>query len=383
LGATLLKDVLHERPVHHFRRDLRDLYDYYLDDAQRERLARMGRVRQAFTLSWWFLRGLVMKLPPARRLLLLLAFFFMLQGDIAFRGERFLLDIKMSIVSFLMMLIILMLELKDKLVAKDELAVGRAVQLALMPSENPALGGWDIWLTTRPANDVGGDLVDYLSLPDGRLALALGDVSGKGLGAALLMAKLQSTLRAYATDLTGLDELGRRVNAIFCRDGLSGKFATLLYLEVAPDSGAVRLLNAGHMPPLLLGPDSLAKTPPGSLPLGILPEADYREVAVDVPPGSTLILYSDGLTEAFNAQEEFFGEERLHALLQKLAGVSAEAAGKRIIREVDTFLEGERPEDDFSLAVLRRLSPEESSRRADRPAAEPPSDPVPESAPSA
>lgn len=364
LGATLLKDVLHERPVHHFRRDLRDLYDYYLDDAQRERLARMGRIRGAFVLAWWFFKGLILKLPPARRLLLVLAVFFMLQGDLVFRGQRFILDIKMSILSFLAMLIILMLELKDKLVAKEELAVGRAVQVALMPSKNPALEGWDMWLTTRPANDVGGDLVDYLELRDGRLALALGDVSGKGLGAALLMAKLQSTLRALATDCAGLADLGHRVNAILCRDGLSGKFATLLYLEVAPNSGEVRLLNAGHMAPLLLRSESVVKTPPGSLPLGIFPEASFKEQLLEVPPGATLILYSDGLTEAFRGEQEFFGEERLLALLPKLAGVSAEAAGKRIVQEVDAFLSGERPEDDLSLAVLRRLELPEDARPA-------------------
>jgi sigma-B regulation protein RsbU (phosphoserine phosphatase) len=191
------------------------------------------------------------------------------------------------------------------------------------------------------------------------MGVALGDVSGKGLGAALLMAKLQSTLRAFATDCLPLDELGRRVNSIFYRDGLPGKFATLAYLELEPGSGTVRLLNAGHMPPLLLGPDRVEKTPPGSLPLGIFPEADYREITVEVPPGATLLLYSVGLTEAFNASEEFFGEERLLALLPKLAGVSAEAVGKRILREVGEFLGGERPGDDLSLAVLRRADGEQ------------------------
>jgi hypothetical protein len=349
-------------------RDFRDLYAYYLDDAQQARLASMGRIKQSLFLCWWFLRGLIVKLPPARRLLLLLAFFLMFQGDFIFRGDRFVLDLKMSFFAFFLMLVILMLELKDKLLAKDELAVGRAVQIALMPAGHPSLAGWDIWLYTQPANDVGGDLVDYLALPDGGVGLALGDVSGKGLGAALLMAKLQSTLRAFATDQAPLDALGRRVNTILCRDGLPGKFATLVYLEVMPGHGLVRLLNAGHMPPLLLGAGTLEKTPPGALPLGIFPEAAYREAPVEVPPGATLVLYSDGLTEAFRAPEEFFGEERLLALLPKLAGVAAEAAGKRIIREVESFLGGERPGDDLSLAILRRLGPGEETASGQGPA---------------
>jgi phosphoserine phosphatase RsbU/P len=356
-----MRDVSRGQTFRHMHRDFRDLYAYYLDESQQARLASMGRIKRYLFLCAWFLRGLILKLPPARRLLLLLAFFLMFQGDLVYSDERFVIDLKMSFFAFFLMLVILMLELKDKLLAKDELAVGRAVQIALMPTGNPALAGWDLWLYTQPANDVGGDLVDYLSLPGGRLGISLGDVSGKGLGAALLMAKLQSTLRAYATERYPLNELGQRVNTVFFRDGLPGKFATLVYLELEPGLGSVRLLNAGHMPPLLLAATSLEKTPPGALPLGIFPDAVFREVAVEVPPKTTLVLYSDGLTEAFNAKEEFFGEERLLALLPKLAGVSAEAAGKRIIREVEEFLGGERPGDDLSLAILRRLGPGEES----------------------
>jgi hypothetical protein len=361
LGQTILRDVSQGQTFRHMHRDIKSLYGYYLDDAQQARLASMGKMKRFFFLCGWFLRGLILKLPPSRRILLLLAFFLMLQGDIAFRSERFVLDFQMSFLAFFVMLVILMLELKDKLLAKDELAVGRAVQIALMPAENPRLDGWDIWIQTQPANDVGGDLVDYIELPGGRLGLALGDVSGKGLGAALLMAKLQSTFRAYATDQAPLDELGRRVNAIFCRDGLPGKFATMVYLELGPDSGTLRLLNAGHMPPLLLDGGAIEKTPPGSLPLGIFPDAAYREATVEVPPGGTLVIYSDGLTEAFRGEEEFFGEERLLALLAKLHGVGAEAAGKRILMEVETFLGGERPEDDLSLAILRRRAEGEAA----------------------
>lgn len=377
LGRTILNDVSQGQTFRHMHRDMRDLYHYYLDDAQKARLASMGRIRRGLYLCGWFLRGLIVKLPPSRRLLLLLAFFLMVQGDIFFRTDRLILDLKMSFLAFFVMLVILMLELKDKLLAKDELAVGRAVQVALLPQGNPDLDGWEIWLQTQPANDVGGDLVDYIALPDGKLGISLGDVSGKGLGAALLMAKLQSTLRAFATDRVPLDDLGRRVNGIFYRDGLPGKFATLVYLELEPGSGTVRLLNAGHMPPLLLAPGTLEKTPPGSLPLGIFPEAAYREVSVEVPPGATLLLYSDGLTEAFNDSEEFFGEERLLALLPKLAGVSAEAAGKRIVREVQEFLGGERPGDDLSLAVLRRREASEGGGNPDGTAVPPSAPPAP------
>jgi sigma-B regulation protein RsbU (phosphoserine phosphatase) len=280
-------------------------------------------------------------------------------GDLSFSygAADVSLSLHLSKVGFLVLLVVLMLELKDKVLARDELAVGRAVQLALMPCESPDIAGWDVWLYTRPANDVGGDLVDFLPLKNGAAGLSLGDVSGKGLGAALLMAKLQATLRAYAGDTEGegaLADMGARVNQVLCRDGLANRFATLLILRAEPDSGRVRFMNAGHMPPLVLSAGEVKRHPPVAPLLGVLPEARFAEQEVNLAEGDLLVAYSDGLTEAMNRSEDFFGEERLLALVPALAGLAAKEAGRRLISAVDAFIGEERPSDDFSLILLRR-----------------------------
>jgi serine phosphatase RsbU (regulator of sigma subunit) len=257
--------------------------------------------------------------------------------------------------AFLILLFVLMLELRDKLLARDELEVGRAVQLALLPDHMPELPGWDIWMYTRPANDVGGDLVDYLFLPEGRLGLALGDVAGKGLGAALLMSKLQATLRAVASDLPRLDDLGARMNRIFCRDGVPGRFATLVFLVAGKPDEEVHILNAGHLSPIAIDDPGSTALEPVALPLGVLPDATFQEQRVTLQPGGSLLIYSDGVTEARNSAEEFFGDDRLAALVPRLSGLSAEAAGRLVLAEVERFAGEERASDDLSLILLKRL----------------------------
>ena len=255
---------------------------------------------------------------------------------------------------FVLVLVVLMLELKDKLLARDELEVGRAVQLALLPDRNPSVPGWDIWLYTRPANDVGGDLVDYLWITRQRLGMALGDVSGKGLGAALLMAKLQATIRALATDFPSLEELGRRLNAIFCRDQVPGRFATMVYLELGDASGAVRILNAGHPPPVLAGKGGIRVLDPVAPPLGILGDASYTEQGLVMDPGDLLVIFSDGVTEAANAAGDMFGEDRVNELVSGVSDLAAGVAGKRIVSRVEMFVGDERLGDDLSLIVIKR-----------------------------
>ncbi len=340
-----------------FTRDLRDLYNFYLDDEERERLRNMRRFRRWFLRVWWLFKNLILNLSPIRRLLLVISLWLgLLQGQYTFNLGQGHVQVDLRLPGFILLLIILMLELKDKLLARSELEVGRKVQRALLPESNPTLAGWDLLLFTRPANEVGGDLVDYHRLKDGRLGLVLGDVSGKGLGAALLMAKLQATLWAIAGDFSSLAELGARVNAIMCRDGLPGRFATLVYLELAPGAGAVRVLNAGHMPPLLIGRGRFEDLKPVAPPLGIVPDATYAEQRLDVQPGDTVVVYSDGLTEAANESGEFYGEGRMRKLLPRLQGLPAQAACELILSEVRDFIGEEPYSDDLSLVLLQRRS---------------------------
>ncbi len=333
----------------------RDLREFYLTTQHRERLDKMGRARRALYFVWWVLKGLFFKLTPARRILLLVAFWMFIQGSgVLLNSQRLRVSVDVGWIGVSLILFILALELKDKLLAREELQAGRAVQMALMPHVTPVLAGWQIWLFTRPANDVGGDLVDYLRIDDQRAFIVLGDVAGKGLPAALLMAKLQATLRGLAPEFSSLADIGRRVNTILTRDGLPNRFATLVYLELGPASGRVRLLNAGHMPPLVVHGSAVTELPPGSLALSLLPDATFQEQSVDLCAGDTLIVYSDGLTEAMDAQGDFFGDERFRALLPSMGTLPVEHAGASIVEAVDDFVGSARPHDDLSLVVLRR-----------------------------
>ncbi len=351
LGADVRKSGI-RRPVGTTFEDLRQ---FYLTTQHRERLAKMGRVKRTLFFAGWLLKGLFLKLTPARRILLLIAFVLLVQGSAVVGSDRVRVSMDLGWWGVALILLILALELKDKLLAREELEAGRAVQMALMPQPMPQLAGWKIWLFTRPANDVGGDLVDYLQIDAQRACIVLGDVAGKGLPAALLMAKLQATLRALAPEFVSLAEIGSRVNRILNRDGLPNRFATLVYVELGPESGHVRVLNAGHMPPLVVHrAGAVEEMARGSLALSLLPDAQYEEQAVDLAPGDTLVAYSDGATEAMNANGEFFGDDRFRAQLPLLSRLPVADAGTEIVGAIDSFIGSARPYDDISIVLLRR-----------------------------
>jgi hypothetical protein len=362
LGRTLIRDVRRGDFRRTVSRDLRELYTFYLDKDRRARLARMGRIRRWLTLTWWIAKSMFLKLTPARRILLVIAILLMIQGHTVFSNEEVQVETDIPLLSIFILLLILALELKDKLLAQDELAIGRAVQRALMPTRNPEVPGWSTWLFTRPANEVGGDLVDYLPVGGSRLGLSLGDVAGKGLGAALLMAKLQSTLRALAPGCVSLSDLGSQVNVIIHRDGIPNRFATLVYMEIEPDCGMVRFLNAGHPPPLALRATGVEELPAVALPLGIQADALYTEQCVDLSPGEILVVYSDGFTDALNSLGEYFGEERLKNRLAELRELPADELGKALLREVEHFVGEAKPSDDLSIIVLKRSAPPPGGR---------------------
>lgn len=340
------------------RRDFSDLYRFYLDDETRAQLAGMGRIRRTFKMGFWIFKSLLLKLSPLRRVMLLAALLLLFLGRISLVvvGPLVLTPTLRLWLAVLLLLLVLMLELKDKLLARDEIELARQVQLALLPRRHPHPAGWGIWSHTRPANAVGGDLVDSMALAAGEVGVALGDVAGKGLAAALLMAKLQATLRALAPDIGSLADLGAALNQILCRDGLENRFATLFYLTLQPGSPTVRYLNAGHNPPYVVRDGEVEQLDPSARPLGMLPGGAYREDRVDLAPGDLLIVYSDGLVEARNALGEEFGSDRLLALARGLRGLPAERCGAALVEEADRFLGEERPHDDLSLVVVERLA---------------------------
>lgn len=334
-------------------KELKELYYFYLDEESRSRLANMGRVRRALTILWWLGKSLMSKLSPGRRLMVVIAIAFtFVMGDTSFAlfGWGFSTDLRVW--GTLLLVIVLMLELKDKVLARDEIQIAREVQMALLPSENPQIPGWSAWCYTRAANHVGGDLVDYIELDGFRYGVALGDVAGKGLGAALLSAKLQATLRALVPEAASLDDLGTRINTIFNLDGIDNRFATMFYTELEHHSGQLRYLNAGHNPAFVIRKDSTEKLGASSWPLGMLPDASYEEGTLEMNPGEILLVYSDGLTEATNGAGEEFGDQRLESMLSEFRDLEPEQIGDRLLEEVDAFLGDARPTDDLSLVVI-------------------------------
>lgn len=332
------------------KKDFLEIREFFLDKHREKRLEEMGRFRRGWYLIWWLIKILFFKLSSFRRILLIIALYLILSAN----DNGNVNDGKIIIGAFIFFFIIL-LELKDKLLARNELEAGRSIQQALVPVPNPTVPGWDIWLYTRPANDVGGDLVDFLKINGNRFGLAIGDVAGKGLPAALLMAKLQATLRAVAPDFLSLDKLAGKLNSIFNRDSLPNRFASMLYLEIKSDSDQIRFVNAGHFPPIVSGPSKLIEMNKGAPALGIMPDSRFTEENYQLKSGDLFIVYSDGVTEARNEAGDFFGESEFKDLLKKTEGLTATQAGTKILETVDNFIGAANATDDLSMIILRRL----------------------------
>jgi phosphoserine phosphatase RsbU/P len=340
------------------RRDFDEFREFMLTDEAKQRLRAMRPLKRWIVTAGWLLKSLFFKLTPSRRILFVtgIVLLFVAQSDIRVDERATHISINTGVLGVVIIIFVLGLELKDKLLAHEELKAGQMVQQALMPERNPGVPGWDLWLYSRSANDVGGDLVDFLRLNNERFGVAIGDVAGKGLRAALLSAKLQATLRAVATDYTSLSELGKKLNQIYARDGLKTMFASLAYAEIDSNSGHVRVVNAGHLRPIHLFDRISSHLEKGGPALGVLPDASYKEQAVILKNGEALILYSDGLIEAQNALGEFYGETRFVNLLPNLVARSAGEMGERIVADVDQFIGDSRIADDLSLVIVKKIS---------------------------
>jgi phosphoserine phosphatase RsbU/P len=355
LRRTVIQDLKRGDLSSALKRDLRQIYGFFLDEERRAHLARMGRLRRCFWVIAWLLKSLLMRLSPSRRLLLLGSLILWIWNRTEIQVGDAALSLNLRFWSFPLLLLVLMMELKDKLLARDEIEVARQVQIALLPREHPRFAGWSIWSYMQPANDVGADLVDYIDLGRRGLGVVLGDVSGKGLGAALLTAKLQATIRALLPGHPSLASLGAELNTILHRDGLDNRFATLFFFEIEEGKGEIHYLNAGHNPPFVVREESVEPLAASALPLGMMQHVEYAEGHLSLAPGDMLLVYSDGLTEARNAGDEEFGEQRLRALLPLIRPLPVDQAGLRILHEVNVFLAGERPHDDLSLIVALRV----------------------------
>ena len=356
IGKTIIDDFRKSDLRKGIRRDYREMKEFFLDDERKKRLSSMGWFNRWFFTSWWLLKGLFFKLTPIRRLLFVLSLFLILtsrQVIIVGYGQA-QVSTNLSLIGGILLIFIIMLELKDKLLAKTELSEGRSIQSALMPNQNPEIPGWDVWIYSQPANDVGGDLVDYLPLDSNKFGLSLADVSGKGLGAALFMAKLQATIRALAPDYKLLSEFISKLNQIFYRDTIANRFASLLYLQIEAKNPEIKYINAGHFPPLIVENSQIRELVKGDVALGLSSKSSYKEKNVVLNENDIFFVYSDGLTEAMNESSEFFGDQRLKDLLLQLKKYPTNYIGENILKQVDYFMGEKDPVDDLSMIILKR-----------------------------
>lgn len=238
-----------------------------------------------------------------------------------------------------------------------EMAIAREVQQRLFPHRLPKVAGLDYFGICRPAQSVGGDYYDFLELPGGEFAIAVGDVSGKGMPAALLMSALQASVRGQALNqITDLAVHLRNVNLLLYDMSPKSHFATLFYALYENASRRLVYANAGHNPPLLLRASGegqpLRPTGPG---VGLTRLSRYSSAALTLAAGDVLIAYTDGFTEAMNPAREEFGEDRLQAALRAAALLPSREIATALIAAVDAFAAGAAQHDDMTLVVVKAL----------------------------
>jgi sigma-B regulation protein RsbU (phosphoserine phosphatase) len=353
LFPTLREDITRGGFFADLKREAREIEEFYLTDEERDRLKKKGRFTRWFVLSLWVLKNSLLKLTSFRRILIVVGLV-LIVADLSVRSGGEEVSVHYKVVGALCLLLVIILELKDKLLAHVELESGRAVQRAMSPEPMPSIPGWKVWLYTRSANEVGGDLVDFLRLSGDQFALALGDVAGKGLGAALFMVKIQSTLRALCPEIESLSDLAAKLNSILMRDGVPGKFASLVFARIASTTGDLRFVNAGHLPPLLVSPEGVTELPKGNVALGLSAQTVFETREVSLEAGQSFVVYSDGVTEAQNEALDFYGLERFRALCMECRSLAPQQFGEKILAAVSAFEGDARRRDDLSLVIVQR-----------------------------
>lgn len=310
--------------------------------------------------------GLSYKLSPPRRLLFAVSLFALLLalfGDASFSWENgtrsFALDASpfWTLVSVGSLVFLLALELVDRVRVRDELEVARELQEDLLPQTLPTVPGYTFAHSYRTANEVGGDYHDVAILPDGRVALTIGDASGHGMAAGLVMAIANATLRT-AMDLDPAPErVLALLNRSLCRTGTKRTFMSVFYAVLTPGTGELEYVCAGHPFPLIRRADgTLEELGCGGFPLGLREPLPVEPRTVTLQAGDLLLLYTDGLAEAVDATgKEAFGYERIQAALE--LGGSPQSLHDEMLRAFDRHVGGEPLRDDLTLLVIARLPP--------------------------
>src|SRR5688572_9882583 len=236
-----------------------------------------------------------------------------------------------------------------------ELQLAMEIQQRFQPTAPPIVPGYELQGISFPCYEIGGDYYDFIRRDNGRLIVALGDVSGKGAAAALLMSSLHAAVHAQAASHDSILRTITGVNRYLAENIPANRFITLFYAELDPKTGSLAFLNAGHNPPLIVhAAGTMEQLAAGGLPLGIMPDADYREGTTKLSHGDVLVIYSDGVTEAQSPSGEEFGPTRLYDVVARNLDASAAGIRDRIESALTKFSQGTPAADDITLVIVKR-----------------------------
>ena len=318
-------------------------------------------LQRALHIARGFFWALLLKLSPARRVLLLIALGMLVLSGLHVKfGSEANLDINFQFLATLLFFFLLVLELADRVAMKRDLEIAREIQTWLVPSSPPEIPGAEMAFAARAQNTVAGDYYDAFyptasAADGGKLLVVVADVAGKSVPAALLMATLQASLRTIAGEGASLEEMVTRLNRYTCGHSLGGlRFTTAVLAEYDPTTRAIQYVNAGHNPPVLRrnsGDLEFFRT--GGLPLGIAASSSHQTARVELRPGDALVLYTDGVVEAFDEGGKEFGEDRWFAAIRGLPQADAPSMLRHLMQRVDEFVGRTRQSDDITCLVLR------------------------------
>ena len=362
-----------------FTRDTREAYRFFARNINEEPLRGLKWHRRWFTRARLFFWAFTLRLSPARRILygvaLLLCLFGFLQlfrgfsnsslpflfgpgvVDVSVPHPSFAPGASSLFLGFLLVNLLVLLEVADRLSLKNDLEIAREIQYAMLPQAKYESPGFEAFGLTRPANTVGGDFYDVLPLPDGRVVVTIGDVAGKGSPAALLMALLLAMFRTLVDEGLEAAALGERLNVQVCRHSPASRFITLFFAFCDPATGRLVYVNAGHMPALLRRRDgAFEHLTGGGIALGMFDHSKYEAHEARMNPGDTLVLYSDGVTEAEDHHGTPFEESGLESVIDVNTSAKPAVLAQAILKAVEHHARETSLADDLTVLVVTRSS---------------------------
>ena len=347
-----------------FRADARSSYRLYSRDVDSTQTAGMTGARRFFSIAVLFFWAVMEKLTPPRRILLLLALVLLILPVATWttgrHGDETVSSPDFHLIAGILLFGLLIMEVGDRVVMKRDLQIAKEIQGWLLPTAPPVVRGLEIAFATRPANTVAGDYYDVFprtgsAAPGETFLIAIADVAGKSVPAALLMASFQASLKTLSALPGSLTELIARLNGYACTNSQSGRrFTTAVLGEYEPVARRLEYVNAGHNDPIVLRRSgAVEKLSVGGVPLGILTGAPYQSAQMTLEPGDWVALFTDGVIEAENLAQQQYSEERLVTMLRWGAAMPAPALLQAILADIDRFVQQAPQHDDITCMLLR------------------------------